>query len=205
MRDLKAFDREFSKALEHCGKGQVIVLNGAGEPGQRAINEVGPVIETGRGPRWSTSGGDCFFASTDIMLGLMIRHTALPFRLVTGRFEHPDKPHPIFHAWLETRDGMGGRIVVNVSNLQERPLYTIRRPDYFALNNCTEVLQLVGAPAFRKRAFAVLRSQGLPARESELEHIEVRSFAQSLLRKTLAISAKARGTAPTRPAQEPGF
>ncbi|ETX13555.1 hypothetical protein OCH239_09760 [Roseivivax halodurans JCM 10272] len=181
-----AFDRDYARALRSCGKGTIIALNGAGAAGTRLLQEIGHVLQTGRGPRWTTESGDCYFASTDIMLGLLQMETALPFRLVTGRFDHADMPHPVFHAWLDAKLPDGAWVAINVSNLGARPLYAVPRADYLCRNACRGEFQVLPMGEFGRRTMTALRRQGLPRGHRRLDRLGVREFTMVLLRRTLA-------------------
>jgi len=123
---------------------QIEVKNHAGSHGSIALRTVIDNCDLPGVASWrSATGndlGNCFFSTMHAAMDLVIKGLVDDTWLVTGRFDHPDLPEPVYHAWLEFRH-IKPFVVVNVAMLQERPLYAATQADYYATNNCRRRIQ----------------------------------------------------------------
>lgn len=120
-----------------------IVNHGTGEAGD-AILALALATDMDIVAAWEGvggEGGNCFFATVQMMHNLVLARSADGFEIVTGIFGHPDRATPVFHSWLEK-----GPIVLNVANLRRRPLYVAWRGDYYRQNFIERRIQRL-APA----------------------------------------------------------
>lgn len=119
---------------------EIEVINYAGEPGSRVLSAI-TSTDIGLIAGWEGvggEGGNCFFASVQAMVNLIGARSASGFEIVTGIFNHPDRPTPVIHGWLEHH-----QIVLNVANLGVRPLYAAVKRDYYASNFCNIRIQRI--------------------------------------------------------------
>jgi hypothetical protein len=97
---------------------------------------------------WETpdGGGNCYFATVQMMANLLQKGAADGFMIVTGVFRFPDLPKPVVHCWLE-KSG----IVLNVSNLsRRRPVYVKDRATYYRHNNLERRIQKISPRRVRE-------------------------------------------------------
>ena len=175
-------------ALSNMKEGVVSVLNVTGPEGDEALALVMEAMETGAGTDWvvgSDADGDCFFATTDVMIALMAKGYGSLFKVCTGVFTaqtQAKNKEPIIHAWLEySRNGK--TCVVNCSNLSRRPLYAMDKDTYTRVNNCKERIQRLDAPLVQRKLRGFLTSQGQPLTADA--KIDVSAFTKQLLRRTI--------------------
>jgi len=104
----------------------------AGQRGDRLLKLVNPLPLYLVGA-WETpgadGGGNCFFATVQMMALLIEAGKSEGFVARSGVFEHPDMTEAVVHSWLER-----SAIVMNVSNLRTRPLYVTPRARYYSTN-----------------------------------------------------------------------
>ncbi len=123
---------------------QIEVKNHAGAHGSIALRTVIDNCDLPGVASWKSATGNdlgnCFFSTMHAAMDLVIKGLVDDTYLVTGLFDHPDVDEPIYHAWLEFRH-IKPFVVVNVTMLQERPLYAATQADYYATNNCRRRVQ----------------------------------------------------------------
>lgn len=115
----------------HCDRALQTVKENCDLPGLAAWRSVN-----------GNDGANSMFSTTHAAVNLI--QAGLPDKvfIVTGRFNHPDLPEPVYHAWLEFR-AADPIAVVNVSNLHERPLYAMKQADFYKVNFCNTRIQEV--------------------------------------------------------------
>ncbi len=74
------------------------------------------------------NGGNCFFATTQMMTLLIEAGHAEGFVATSGIMEHEGIDH-VVHSWIECGD-----VVLNVSNLRSRPIYVMTKRLYYDTN-----------------------------------------------------------------------
>lgn len=171
-----------ARAQEEIAQGRFAFLNLAGKAGDDiATIALTALRESGAG-FWETpdGGGDCFFATVDVMSALAATGADLaPWRIKTGRFFHPNNP-VVTHAWLE-HSGLQARTVLNVANLSVRPAYLIPARSYAKINSIGRIIQIIpaGDAADQLRQFSA-RRPGLDRGDL------LREFTKRLLAPTLS-------------------
>ena len=166
---------------------QIQVRNLGGDHCRRALETVKrhcdlPAIASWRATN-GNEGGNCFFATTHAAIDLVRAGMTRDCLLVTGRFDHPDVDGPVYHAWLEFRH-VSPWAVVNVSRLQDKPLYTIPRRQFYEINHCRKRIQEVPLTRLRVKAAQMSRRNqehdGHPG-------IDIRALTHRVLGPTLSL------------------
>ena len=171
------------QAMREAPEGTLHMVNCNGSVGDEALRIIQANVDGGSLVAWqgtdsSGATGNCFFATTDLMMQLTDKGQSDRWRLVTGVFTHFDIGEPIYHCWLEYKN-RDGAVAVNCSNLDQRPLYAMERGQYLEVNACSERIQVISADEFRKRLKA-MRSRLKDENPDELP----RQLTKSIFKKT---------------------
>jgi len=165
---------------------QIHVVNHGGDHCDRALQTVIQHCDMPGLAAWrSVTGndlGNCFFSTTQAAIDLIKAGLLEDIFLVTGRFDHPDLDDPVYHAWLEFRAAKP-HVIVNVSNLHERPLYAANRMDYYRINYCKRRIQEIPLTRLRIKARQMAERNEDAGRGMTLD---IRALTAKALKPTLS-------------------
>jgi hypothetical protein len=185
-------DSMMKQAIEQSSEGVLHMVNCNGDVGLEALDLIQKHVDGGQISSWQGIGGagadgNCFFATTDLLVQLTDKNAAGGFKLVTGIFKH-HLAGDIYHCWLEFRRP-AGVVAINCSNLDRRPLYAMEREQYLEINQCAKRIQVVSAEDFQKRLKS-MRARTKCENPDDLPRL----LTKDVLKKTLFLLSKVNAT-----------